>query len=127
MPNSQGRRVWSLARMNMNVKVKRDRDKPGKTAESSPLTIHCNVCAVRSKGAAGDGPFHGRQGLMGAHATASCVRCMLGKTCLDSCHTLHIHGWMHDSTALTGPQVIRVHRLLSQNYHTTMLKVIHII
>jgi len=105
MPNSQGRCVWSLARMNLNVKVK----------------SQCHQGQTRSKGAAGDGPFQGRQGLMGAHATASCVRCMLGKTCLDSCHTLHIHDWMYDSTALTGPQVISVHRLLSQNYHTTML------
>jgi len=106
------------------------RDKPGKTAQSSPLIVHCNVCAVHRKGAAGDGPFRGRQGLMGdweRMLMASCMWCMLCKTCLNSCHTLHIHDWMYDSTPLTGPQVISVHRLLSHNYHTSMLKVIHII
>jgi len=52
-PNSYGRRVWSLARTSLNVKV--TRDKTVKTAESSPLTMHCNACAVRSEGAAADG------------------------------------------------------------------------
>jgi len=36
------------------LKVKVSRDKNGKTAASSPLTMHCYACAVRNKGAAGD-------------------------------------------------------------------------
>jgi len=38
-PNSQGRRVWSLARTSLNVKVKGQghRGQTGKTAESSPF------------------------------------------------------------------------------------------
>jgi len=30
-------------------KVKVTRDKTGKTAESSPLTMHCNACAIGCK------------------------------------------------------------------------------
>ena len=55
-------------------KVKVIRDKTGKTAESSPLTMHCNACAVRGKGAAGDGTIAwppGRDGVTGAHADGS--------------------------------------------------------
>ena len=52
-------------------KVKVTRDKTGKTAESSPLTVHCNACAVCSKGAAGDGTIPwppAGDGVMGVHA-----------------------------------------------------------
>jgi len=46
-PNSQGRRVWSLAWTSLNVKV--TRDKTGKTPASSPLTMHCKACATHCK------------------------------------------------------------------------------
>jgi len=44
-PNSHGRRVWSLARMSLNVKVK------GQGHEgqiSSPLKMHCNALAANN-------------------------------------------------------------------------------
>ena len=51
VPNSQQRRVWTLARTSLNVKIiiKVTMDKAGKTAASSPLTVHCKVCAIHCK------------------------------------------------------------------------------
>jgi len=51
-PNLQGRRVWSLARTNLNVNVKGQKSKsPGtkkrKTAQLPQLTMHGKACAVR--------------------------------------------------------------------------------
>ena len=52
-PNSQGRRDWSLARtfecQSQRSKLKVTRDKNGKTAASSTLTVHCKACAVGCK------------------------------------------------------------------------------
>jgi len=43
-PNLHGRRVWLLWMSRSKVKV--TMDKTGKTAASSPLTRHCEACAV---------------------------------------------------------------------------------
>jgi len=48
--NLQRRRVWSVARTSLNVKVKgqgHQGQKERKTAESSPLTMRSKACAVR--------------------------------------------------------------------------------
>ena len=69
--DSQGRCIWFLARTSLNVKVKGQRSKssgtkPGKTAESSPLTMHCNACNVRCKPhATGDGTSASQPGVTG--------------------------------------------------------------
>jgi len=55
VPNLHGRRVWSLARTSLNVKV----NAQGHQVQiSSPLKMHCNVLAANNVMQQQTGPFH---------------------------------------------------------------------
>jgi len=59
-------RSGEFERQDERSEVKVIRDKNGKTAESSPLTMHCNACAVRCKPrATGDGTIVSQPGVTG--------------------------------------------------------------
>ena len=88
MPNSQGRHVWSLSQMTLNVKVK---GHGHKGQIFSPFKMHCNAPTANNV-MQQNGSFHRHEGLMGVHRqhgrgviyVAACVRFMFGKTSLVS-------------------------------------------
>jgi len=79
--NSHGRRVWSLARMSLNVKVKGQGHQGQKRDFHSrhPRQQRNGTRLLQMTSRSGDGTI---PSLPGGVISAACVRCMVGKTSL---------------------------------------------
>jgi len=79
-PDSQGRRVWSLAWVSLNVKLKGQGHEGQKRCAlpSHPAAVEWNAFAANNINQQQMGPFHHCQGVI----LAACMQFMFGKTSL---------------------------------------------